>query len=104
MTRDMRKRIGMSREVLAQLLGVAPITVGRWERGESEPTPYQLALIEAFDAALTPESSTQVRRVLAGQGVVAALHFVLGLWAVGSAQPHSNNRRMGAARADRRPR
>jgi DNA-binding XRE family transcriptional regulator len=33
-----RHRLGMSRQDLALAIGVTPVTVGRWERGEREPS------------------------------------------------------------------
>jgi len=37
---ERRKMIGYSQEKLAQELGVELSTVGRWERGETEPQPW----------------------------------------------------------------
>ena len=37
---ERRKALGYSQEILAEKLGVDRTTVGRWERGESEPHPY----------------------------------------------------------------
>ena len=35
-----RKALGYTQEFLAEQLGVDRTTVGRWERGETEPFPY----------------------------------------------------------------
>ncbi|WP_333769312.1 helix-turn-helix transcriptional regulator [Streptomyces sp. IBSBF 2435] len=35
-----RKTLGYSQERLAEVLGVDRVTIGRWERGETEPQPY----------------------------------------------------------------
>jgi transcriptional regulator with XRE-family HTH domain/tetratricopeptide (TPR) repeat protein len=37
---ERRRALGFSQETLAHHLGVDRTTVGRWERGETEPTPY----------------------------------------------------------------
>jgi transcriptional regulator with XRE-family HTH domain len=37
---ERRKALGYSQEALAEKLGVDRTTVGRWERGESDPHPY----------------------------------------------------------------
>src|SRR6202012_3277917 len=35
-----RRALGLSQELLAAELGVDRTTVGRWERGETDPQPY----------------------------------------------------------------
>lgn len=37
--RAFRERLGMTQQELADALGVHYMTVGRWERGEMEPSP-----------------------------------------------------------------
>jgi transcriptional regulator with XRE-family HTH domain len=37
---ERRKALGYSQEVLAEKLGIDRTTVGRWERGDSQPYPY----------------------------------------------------------------
>lgn len=62
-----RKALGYSQEFLADKLGVDRTTVGRWERGETEPFPYlrrklcqvlQVPPAE-LDTLLTPEPGSQ---------------------------------------------
>ena len=37
---ERRKALGYSQEVLAEKLGIDRTTVGRWERGETDPYPH----------------------------------------------------------------
>lgn len=41
-----RKILGVNQVVLAELLGVHPLTVSRWECGRSAPNPQQRALMQ----------------------------------------------------------
>ena len=47
----LREKLGLSQVQLAQLLGVHPLTVSKWERGILAPTPHQNALLESFAKA-----------------------------------------------------
>lgn len=42
----LRKKLGLSQDAFAVLLGVAPYTVRRWESGKSKPSRMALRLIE----------------------------------------------------------
>jgi putative transcriptional regulator len=62
----------------AQLLGIHPITVSKWERGESNPTAYQATLLEHFrTAAKDQKVRDSVGGVLVGMGVGVALALLL---------------------------
>ncbi len=37
-----RRRNGLTQREVAETIGVVPLTIGRWERGSSEPTVSQL--------------------------------------------------------------
>lgn len=51
--RRMRRRKGMSQEVLAGLSGLSRSTVVRYERGDMEPTMVALiALADVFDVTI----------------------------------------------------
>ncbi len=43
-----RKKLNITQEKFAQLLGVTLNTVGRWERGLSKPSPLALTRIESL--------------------------------------------------------
>lgn len=53
--RDKRKRMGLTIEGAAELLGVDPSTYGRWERGKQYPHPRNLNMlmqkIDPYDPA-----------------------------------------------------
>ena len=44
-----RERMGWSQPVLADRLGVHPMTVSKWERGESEPPPFLPLALESLE-------------------------------------------------------
>lgn len=74
-----RTRLGLSQVQLAQLLGVHPLTVSKWERGLLGPTPHQAALLQSF--AQASEAKEQVGReaaqLLLTAGVAVALFALL---------------------------
>ena len=75
---NLRKRLGLNQVEFAQLSGVHPITVSKWERGEASPTPYQIALFQQFQtAAQRKEIRETVRTTLIGAGVALALAMLL---------------------------
>ena len=76
----LRKNMGLSQPEFAQLFGVHFITISKWERGGSVPTAYQLALLEHFQrtvAAKQQQASEEIKKLLVGAGVVAALAWLL---------------------------
>ena len=46
--RSLRRRAGLTQIGLAELVGVHPITVSKWERGVLEPNRHQVALLRAL--------------------------------------------------------
>ena len=51
--RGIRVLRGMSRSQVAESIGVTPETIGRWERGESEPTrPYLISMARAYGVSI----------------------------------------------------
>lgn len=44
--KELRLKLGLSQEGLARKLGVSVLTVRRWERGSSKPSPLALQRIE----------------------------------------------------------
>ena len=51
--RSVRERIGVSQEVLAQLLAVSPATVRSWEQGARRPSPIARRFLD--EIAMAPE-------------------------------------------------
>jgi transcriptional regulator with XRE-family HTH domain len=49
---ELRRRLGLSQEQMAQILGVSFASVNRWEGGHSYPTKSVADLYEAIRAAL----------------------------------------------------
>ena len=51
--RGIRVMRGMSRSDAAELIGVTAETIGRWERGDSEPTrPYLISMARAYGVTI----------------------------------------------------
>lgn len=62
----------------AQIAGVHPITVSKWERKAAAPTPYQNALFDEFrKAAKDPEIRETIKNTLIVAGVAVALALLL---------------------------
>lgn len=78
-----RQRLGLTQAQLAQLLGVHPMTVSKWERGDSttSPGPYHLALMAEFEKAAGSREAAALKdalgALLVGAGIAAALFLVL---------------------------
>ena len=74
----LREKLSLNQEKFGQLFGVHPMTVSKWERGVLGPTPYQIALMAAFEKAATIEKvKVDLKNVLVAAGIAAALFFLL---------------------------
>jgi len=75
---QVRTGLGLGQIQFAQLLGVHPITVSKWERGISAPTPYQEAFIESFrQAAQDKAVRERVGKLLVKAGIIAVMFLLL---------------------------
>jgi DNA-binding XRE family transcriptional regulator len=75
-----RESLNLNQVQLAQLLGVHPVTVSKWERENdpAKPTPYQVALLQHFrDAARDQQVRSTIAAVLVGMGIGVALALLL---------------------------
>ena len=76
----LRAKLGLTQAQFAQLFGVHPMTVSKWERHPPEllPTNYQRALmVEFLKAAKRKEVQDNIGAVLIGAGIAAALLLLL---------------------------
>jgi len=74
--------MGLSQGEFAQLFGAHFMTISRWERGVAAPTAYQVALLEHFQKVVgekKKQASEEVKKLLVGAGVVAALAWLLSM-------------------------
>lgn len=77
---DLRKAMGLSQSEFAQLFGAHFMTISKWERGVAVPTAYQVALLEHFQKVTQEkkkQAAEEVKKLLVGAGVVAALAWLL---------------------------
>lgn len=74
-----RQRLGWSQGQLAQVLGVHPLTISRWERGHGAPSPHDAALLGSFGSAAAKQDDIgdQVGALLLSAGVAVALYALL---------------------------
>ena len=78
----LRKDLGLSQVEFAQLFGAHFMTVSKWERGLTQPTAYQEALLRQFQSRVVgtkAKAAEEVKKLLVGAGVVAALAWLLTL-------------------------
>ena len=76
--RKLRGQLGLNQVEFAQLSGVHPITVSKWERSESVPSAYQNALFDQFrEASRNREVRITLKDILIGAGVAFALALLL---------------------------
>lgn len=77
---SLRRSLGLSQVEFGQLFDAHSMTVSKWERGVLRPTAYQIALMRQFRAtadAKKDQAREQVKNLLVGAGVVAALVWLL---------------------------
>lgn len=74
-----REKLKLTQVQFGQLLGVHPLTVSKWERGQLAPTPHQQALIQSFGVAGNAKENVgeQVAGLLVTAGVAIALFALL---------------------------
>lgn len=78
--RKLRLDLDLSQVEFAQLFGAHFMTVSKWELGKSAPSAYQEALMRQFQLqvkAKKDQAAEQVKKLLVGAGVVAALAWLL---------------------------
>lgn len=75
----LRQSLSLTQEQLAALLGITAITINRWERGRTEPTDYQVALLGRLDLAARCAEAKRIGPMLAADGPMAGLTFLLNL-------------------------
>ena len=74
---SIREALGLSQLQFAQLLGVHPVTVSKWERDVASPTDYQAAFLSQFQLAVKNKiKSDELKNLLIVAGVIAALLLI----------------------------
>jgi transcriptional regulator with XRE-family HTH domain len=71
---EVRRKLGLSQEQMARLLGVSFVSVNRWEGGHSGPTGPTLDLYMALDAAIRAGNAPEAIRRAAGGERTAFLY------------------------------
>lgn len=77
----LRRALGLSQVQFGQLFDAHAMTVSKWERGILKPSAYQIALMRQFQLTANKQrevAQEQVKDLLVGAGVVAALVWLLG--------------------------
>lgn len=77
---QLRKDMALSQVSFGQLFDAHFMTVSKWERGISQPSPYQVALMARFREKIDLQKAVaaeEVKRLLVGAGAVAALVWLL---------------------------
>lgn len=77
---QLRQDLGLSQVDFGRLFDSHFMTVSKWERGITSPSPYQFALMQKFREtadAKKLEAQEQVKQLLVGAGVIAALFWLL---------------------------
>jgi putative transcriptional regulator len=79
---SIRKSLGLAQADFARLFDAHVMTISKWERGIVEPSAYQVSLMEHFrqKAKLqAEEAQKEVKNLLVGAGVIAALIWLLSI-------------------------
>jgi DNA-binding transcriptional regulator YiaG len=76
--KNIRLQLGLNQVQFAQLMGVHPITVSKWETGATSPTDYQVAFLSQYRvAAKDKKVRDDLKNVLIVAGVIAAVYLLL---------------------------
>ncbi len=76
--KKLRGQLGLNQAEFAQLAGVHPITVSKWERSEAAPSAYQNALFEQFrEGARSSVVQETFKGILVSAGVIFAIALLL---------------------------
>ena len=78
---NLRNSMKLTQPQFAQLFGVHPITVMRWEKDIKKPTDYQIGLMNSFQTASETDEvkNAAIGGLLVTIGVIAVLALLLGL-------------------------
>lgn len=77
---SIRKSLSLTQADFARLFDAHVMTISKWERGAAVPSPYQIALMVQFRqkaAAAEEQERAEVKNLLVGAGVIAALIWLL---------------------------
>ena len=77
---QLRKDLALAQADFGRLFDAHFMTVSKWERGIATPSPYQAALMQQFRLTADlkrQEAQEQVKQLLVGAGVIAALFWLL---------------------------
>lgn len=71
-----RDRVGLTQVELSRVIGVHEMTVSKWERGITVPTPHEDALLEHMAAKKQPKPS-RLKSLFARYGEIKVLATML---------------------------
>lgn len=71
-----RKTLKLTQAQFGSLLGSHAVTVNRWEKAKLKPTPYQIALIQKFEAACKV-CEHDIADTIVAKGAIPALFLLL---------------------------
>lgn len=75
-----RKSLGLTQADFARLFDAHVMTISKWERGVAVPSAYQASLMAQFKLKAEQQAAqakTEVKNLLVGAGVIAALVWLL---------------------------
>jgi putative transcriptional regulator len=75
--REIRESLGLTQTEFGNILHAHWSTVSNWERGVSEPAPFQQKLLEHFDTVARQKRIQKNIRAALGFGVAFALALLL---------------------------
>lgn len=78
---SLRKSLGLNQVDFARLFDAHVMTISKWERGVSTPSPYQVSLMQHFKRTADSKSEKEKKElaeILVGAGIIAALIWLLG--------------------------
>jgi len=76
----LRKSLGLTQTDFARLFDAHVMTISKWERGVAAPSAYQTSLMAQFKLKAEQQAAqaqTEVKNLLVGAGVIAALVWLL---------------------------
>lgn len=77
--KEIRDKLGLPQGLFAEIFGVHPQTVSKWERGVLSPSPYQEILLKAIHSSLRydPQLGGKIQTLLKFGRVAEAIYHLL---------------------------
>jgi transcriptional regulator with XRE-family HTH domain len=87
--RATRKKLGVTQETLAQMIGCSFTTVNRWENSQGAPGALHTIILDALrDAANNPDTGSRLKKIANTHDLSYTIYTLLDMAHSGKKQKH----------------